>query len=58
LEAEVHRLGVSRLYAEVSVPAEPLFVVMGFEMVEEQVDLVCCAPAKRFIMRKDLSHGE
>jgi len=55
LEDDAHRLGVTCLYAEVSVPAKPFFVSIGFEIVEEQVNLVCGAPAGRFIMRKCVS---
>jgi putative acetyltransferase len=54
LEDEARRLGVSRLYAEVSVPAKPFFVSMGFRIVEEQSNRVCDAPAKRYLMAKTL----
>jgi GNAT superfamily N-acetyltransferase len=58
LETEARRQGVTVLYAEVSVPARPFFLSMGFEIVEEQVNLVCGAPAKRFVMRKRLSDNK
>lgn len=36
IEAKAHELGITRLYAEVSITAKPFFLQMGFQMMSEQ----------------------
>ena len=54
ITAEAHKLGLKALHTEVSVTAEPFFTKKGFQTVEERVPVICGAPAKQFIMRKDI----
>jgi putative acetyltransferase len=51
---EALRSGVRCLHAEVSVTAEPFFTKKGFETVEERNPVICGAPAKQYIMHKDI----
>lgn len=55
IEAEAANRGLDALRAEVSVTAQPFFLRRGFEIVEEQNNIVCGVPAKRYVMRKRLS---
>lgn len=52
LEAEARELGVTTMYAEVSVTAYSFFRARGFEVTEERENIVCEAPAKQYLMRK------
>ena len=58
IEREAVKRGLDLLRAEVSVTAKPFFLHHGFEIVEEQSNMVCGAPAKRYLMRKRLSGKE
>jgi putative acetyltransferase len=55
IENEAISKKMSRLYAEVSVPAKEFFLRQGFEVVEEQNNIVCGAPAPNFRMEKKLT---
>jgi len=48
--AEARRLGLTRLYAEVSTTAHAFFLANGFVVDEETNDVVCGQPAKQFHM--------
>ncbi len=54
VEAEARRTGTRSLHAEVSTTAKAFFLAKGFEIVEEQKNLVCGAVARNFRMRKQL----
>jgi GNAT superfamily N-acetyltransferase len=55
ITAEALRLGLSTLHAEVSVTAQPFFTKMGFQIIEERAPIICGAPAKQFIMSKQIT---
>lgn len=55
LEAEASRLGISCLYAAVSVTAKPFFLRMGFQVVKEQQNIVCGTIAPNSVMKKELT---
>jgi GNAT superfamily N-acetyltransferase len=54
IAAEALKLGLKTLHAEVSVTAEPFFAKQGFLTVEVRIPIICGAPAKQYIMRKDI----
>lgn len=54
ITAEALKIGVKTLFTEVSVTAEPFFTKKGFRIMEERVPIICGAPAKQFIMQKDI----
>ena len=54
ITAEALKLGLKTLHTEVSVTAEPFFTKKGFQTVEVNSPIICGAPAKQFIMRKDI----
>jgi putative acetyltransferase len=54
LETEAKRLKMVSLHAEVSTTAKAFFLRMGFEVVEEQNNLVCGKVATNYRMRKSL----
>ena len=45
---------MSRLYADVSVVAKGFFLKQGFEVLKEQNNIICGAPAPNFKMEKKL----
>jgi putative acetyltransferase len=52
IEAEACRLGLSRLYTEASITAEPFFRARGFSMVRPQVVEVRGHTFRNFVMEK------
>ena len=54
IEDEAKRMCLSSLFLESSITARGFFAGQGFEVVSEENNLVCGAPAKRFHMRKRL----
>ena len=54
VESEAVRAGLSSVFAEVSVTAFPFFAAKGFQVTEERENIVCDAPAKQYLMRKEL----
>jgi GNAT superfamily N-acetyltransferase len=54
IEKEAKRLKLPRLYAAVSLTAKPFFLHMGFEVVQEQHNVICDTVATNFIMEKVL----
>jgi putative acetyltransferase len=52
IEAEARRLGLSRLYTEASITAEPFFSARGFSMVRPQVVEVRGHTFRNFVMDK------
>lgn len=56
ITAEALQLGLKSLHAEVSVTAEPFFTKKGFQVLEERNPIICGAPAKQYIMRKEIQH--
>ncbi len=54
ITAEALKLGLKTLHAEVSVTAEPFFTKKGFDTLEVRIPIICGAPAKQYIMRKDI----
>ena len=51
---EALKIGIKTLFAEVSVTAEPFFSKKGFKITEERSPIICSAPAKQYLMRKDI----
>jgi N-acetylglutamate synthase-like GNAT family acetyltransferase len=54
VEQEAFRLNINVLFLESSKTARKFFLSMGFEIVREESNLICGAPAPRFHMRKEL----
>ena len=54
ITVEALKRGLKTLHAEVSVTAEPFFTKKGFQTVEVHTPIICGAPAKQYIMRKDI----
>ena len=54
ITAEALQLGLKSPHAEVSVTAEPFFIKKEFRILEELNPIMCGAPAKQYIMRKDI----
>jgi len=54
ITAEALKLGLTSLHAEVSVTAEPFFTKKGFQIIEDRIPIICGAPAKQYIMRKEI----
>jgi putative acetyltransferase len=54
IEKEAYKMGIERLYAEVSLNAKDFFLSCGFYIDEERNNMVSGAPAKQFIMKKEL----
>lgn len=54
IEERGAQLGMAELTADVSVTAKQFFCNMGFEVVREQCNIVCGAPAPNTVMRKAL----
>ena len=54
IEDEARSLGLASLCTEVSTTGIAFFRSRGFEVEEERVNTVCGAPAKQFIVRKQL----
>jgi N-acetylglutamate synthase-like GNAT family acetyltransferase len=54
IEDEARRMKINLLFAEVSITAKHFFQSRGFEIVEEESNLICGSPAKRFKMQKRL----
>lgn len=54
IETEAIRQKMSRLYADVSVVAKGFFLKQGFEVLKEQNNIICGAPAPNFKMEKKL----
>jgi len=52
---EALRIGLKTLFAEVSMTAEPFFTKKGFIITQELSPVICGAPAKQYVMRKDIS---
>ena len=52
IEAEARRLGLSRLYTEASITAEPFFRAKGFSIVRSQVVEVRGHTFRNFVMDK------
>jgi N-acetylglutamate synthase-like GNAT family acetyltransferase len=55
IEEEARRTGIGRLYLESSVTAKDFFASRGFQVVEEENNLICGAIAKRYRMQKMIS---
>jgi len=53
--AEAERLGLARLFAEVSTTARAFFLANGFEIDEETNKLVCGHPARQYRMGRHMS---
>jgi N-acetylglutamate synthase-like GNAT family acetyltransferase len=54
IEEEACRMKIDLIFAEVSVTAREFFLSRGFEIVLEENNIICDAPAKRFQMQKRL----
>ena len=54
VEVEAKRAGLDVLHAEVSATAVAFFQVKGFEVTSEREPIVCGAPAKQYLMRKNI----
>ncbi len=55
IEDEAGRLGISRIYADVSVTAEPFFSSRGFNIVESRSNTILGHSAPNFAMSKDIN---
>lgn len=55
IEDEAGRLGLSRIYADVSVTAEPFFSSRGFTVIELRSNTILGHSAPNFAMRKDIN---
>jgi putative acetyltransferase len=55
IEDEAERLGISRIYADVSVTAEPFFLSRGFAVVESRVNTILGHSAPNFAMAKHIN---
>lgn len=55
LEKEAINANLKEIFAEVSLTALEFFKSRGLKVIEEQENLVCGEPAKRYIMKKDLN---
>jgi len=53
--AEAGRMGVTRLFAEVSITARDFFLAKGFTIDEETNNIVCGCPAKQYRMSKQVN---
>lgn len=54
VESEASRLGVSVLFADVSVTAKDFFLAQGFDIVESRASVILGHPAPNFRMQKTL----
>jgi GNAT superfamily N-acetyltransferase len=54
IEQEAFRLEIPALFLESSITAREFFLGRGFQIVKEESNLICGAPAPRFHMRKEL----
>ena len=52
--AEADRMGLTRLFAEVSTTARDFFLAKGFRIDEETNNVVCGHPAKQYRMSKQM----
>ena len=55
LEAEAAKAGVTTVFADVSVTAQPFFLSQGFRITEAKSNVVLGHPAPNFKMQKTLS---
>ena len=55
LEFEASQLGVSKLFADVSITAEPFFSSRGFHVTESRLNIILGHPAPNFAMTKPLN---
>jgi putative acetyltransferase len=55
IENEAERLGIGRIYADVSVTAEPFFSARGFEVVEARSNTILGHSAPNFAMAKHIN---
>lgn len=55
IEEEAINPKMPQLYAEVSVPAKEFFLKQGFEVLEENNNIICGAPATNFMMQKKMA---
>jgi putative acetyltransferase len=55
LEVESERLGISRIYADVSVTAKPFFSSRGFTVVESRSNAILGHSAPNFAMSKEIN---
>lgn len=55
LEDEARRLGLARLFAEVSVTAKEFFLARGFRVIEERHNVIQGHPAPNSVMEKYLA---
>ena len=58
IEKEARRAGVSRLFADVSVTAEPFFSSQGFTVTEARSKIILGHPAPNFAMAKTLGRDQ
>ena len=54
IEREAFATGIERLFAESSTLAIGFFKSKGFEVVEERINTVCEAPARQYLIEKNL----
>lgn len=54
IENESKTLGLKRIFSECSVNAINFFRAKGFVILEERVNTVCGAPAKQFLVERNL----
>ena len=55
IENEAHQIGVSQIFADVSVTAKPFFSSQGFTVTEARSKVILGHPAPNFAMTKNLN---
>ena len=54
VEGEAVRLGLKSLVSEVSTTGIQFFLAKGFKVTQERTNIVCHAPAKQFLVSKQV----
>lgn len=57
IEDEARRSSIGRIFADVSVTAEPFFTARGFTVVESRSNTILGHPAPNFTMEKQIHNG-